>query len=344
MIEKCVEQLSKSLLHISEERSPIGLADGKMGVCIYLFHLSRIENNEEYRHAAENILESIFKAIHLNMHIGVKDGLGGIGLGVSYLVKQGFTKGNINTILQDIDDVIFKKLSYDKNSAIYSSEELVWLLYYLYVRLTQLEQYTEASYLFKELCIQTISNIYKKLDLSSFAEPPHYDSDYFLPQLLFVLSRIYSLDFHSERIKKLLEELQPVILSSLPTVHANRLYLLLGINSILSCFTIKEWEEYGNLLWQNINIDRILNDELGNKNIYIGNGYAGVYLLIHAAKEFITPDVFDSYRKTVLEKIECSKEWDLLMSNASYFASHRGIINGFSGVSLIYLLLKNAIL
>lgn len=91
---------------------PLGLADGKMGICIYFYILSRYEKNKEYENIAENILDEIFKNIDKTTSIDVRTGITGIGLGITYLIKNKHVDGNINIILKDIDDTVFKNISY----------------------------------------------------------------------------------------------------------------------------------------------------------------------------------------------------------------------------------------
>lgn len=57
---------------------PLGLAHGKMGICIYFFVLSRYEENKEYKSVADKILDEIFERISEIQSIDVKNGLSGV--------------------------------------------------------------------------------------------------------------------------------------------------------------------------------------------------------------------------------------------------------------------------
>ena len=97
-----IQNLNKQLLSVHND--PSGLALGKMGTSLYLYHLSYLENSKDYKKLAEKYLDEVFGEIATVKEIDIKNGLTGIGLSIDYLVKNGFVKGNINNILQEIDD------------------------------------------------------------------------------------------------------------------------------------------------------------------------------------------------------------------------------------------------
>ena len=50
----------------------------------------------------------MLKDLSPNHSIAVEDGLAGIGLGVTYLIKNGFVEGDINELLEEIDNEIYR--------------------------------------------------------------------------------------------------------------------------------------------------------------------------------------------------------------------------------------------
>ena len=83
----------------------IGLADGKMGLCIYFYYISRMYKSIEYKKNAELLIGGIFdKVVNINVY-DIKTGLAGIGLGIDYLVENEYVKGDINDILEDVDEI-----------------------------------------------------------------------------------------------------------------------------------------------------------------------------------------------------------------------------------------------
>lgn len=103
-----------------------------MGLCVYFYHLGRIDNNKQYTKIAEKLIDEIFEEITSISAIGIKNGLFGIALGISYLIKNGYVKGNENEIIKDIDDEIFKQISFNRLNDNISI--LIQILYYIYMR------------------------------------------------------------------------------------------------------------------------------------------------------------------------------------------------------------------
>jgi lantibiotic modifying enzyme len=333
---------TKLITSLQKESIPLGLADGKMGFCIYFYYLSSVYANTDYKETAEKLLDDIFKDIDTINTIDVKHGLAGIGLGVGYLIKNSYVKGNINVILKDLDDVIFKNLSYPKYYEKIDSLSLIHILYYLYVRLKQRKQGGEDEYLYRELVIQTVNNLYERIDLGFYEEPLAYNIDYPLPQLLFVLSKLYSLDFYNYRLIKIVEELSYKALSVLPILHANRLYLLWGMDALNKQIKDEQWEKHIGLLKEQIDITHIFNQELRDKNIYFNDGIASLCYFIHSLSDYFGGEELDTIGKQAVERIDSSGVWELLENNPQYFDTHTGLYNGFMGVSLLLQYLKSS--
>ncbi|WP_165043901.1 hypothetical protein [Dysgonomonas sp. ZJ709] len=328
--------LNKCLIHsLQEGKTPLGLANGKMGMCIYFYSLSRIDQDAKFGKIAESLLDEIFEQINTINSIDVKDGLAGIGLGVDYLLKHKFTKGNIDIILGDIDDIIFKQLSYSKYSDKIGSLTLIHLLYYLCIRYEKQIKSSENEYLFGELIIQTINNLYERIDAAFFEELLSYNVHYQLPQILYVLGRLYSLNFYNCRISHIIEELSYKVLSIFPALHANRLYLLWGMDNINKQINDNRWEKHIKMIRSNIDVNVILKQELRNKNIFFEDGVVSVYCILESLKKFFSKKELYTYKKDIYNKIEVSEIWDIIYTDPSYFDHYKGLYSGFCGSLLL---------
>ncbi|GHV40068.1 hypothetical protein FACS1894179_06010 [Bacteroidia bacterium] len=325
---------TRLITYLERENITLGLADGKMGFCIYFYYLSSVYTHTSYRKIAEKLLDDTFENVDAINSIDVKNGLAGIGLGINYLIKNNYVGGNVNIILKDIDDIIFKNLSYFKYSEKIDTLSIIHILYYLSVRLKNQKQGHENEYLFRELIIQTVNNLYERIDLSFYEEPLAYNIDYPLPQLLLVLSEIYQLNFYNYRLIKIIEELSYKVLSAFPVLHSNRLYLLWGMNAIQRQIKSKNWEKHIRLIHDQIDVDIILNQELRDKNIFVNNGYASIYYLMISLKNYFSPEQIKLYSERTLQKIESSAMWNVLQES-QYFDRHKGLLSGFSGTALI---------
>lgn len=82
-----IEELNKILLRSIDKSYPVGLAQGQMGISIYFYHLSRIEDNENYKAIADQLLDEILGKLSLDSPISVENGLAGIALGITHLTQ-----------------------------------------------------------------------------------------------------------------------------------------------------------------------------------------------------------------------------------------------------------------
>lgn len=102
VLDRMVEQMT------GKPVSDIGLLKGRMGMVIFLFHYSRLYQNEICRQKAEQMLEELLAGIKADTHYGLSTGLSGIGWGLIYLHQEGFIEGNIDEILEDFDKKIME--------------------------------------------------------------------------------------------------------------------------------------------------------------------------------------------------------------------------------------------
>ena len=327
--------LNDRLINSFHQDAPIGLAHGKMGFCLFAFWLARQEKNKEYQRVAENLLDDIFSQATQTRSADLMNGLSGIGLAIRYLLKEFYVKGNPNDILGDIDNEIFKQLSYPVYLDNMSLLSVIHILFYLTLRAADQKKGSELEYLYQELIISTVNHIYQKADASFYEEPMLFGINYLLPQFLFVLSRIYKLDFYNYRIMKILEEMGIKVLSILPTLHANRLFLMWGMDSVVQQIDLFGWNSHIQLLKERIDIDAILDDELRSRNIYIDGGVSGIYLLLSALQKHFTENEMQQWMTKVIDKIESSDVWTLVEENPDFFMGNRGLFSGLCGVSIV---------
>lgn len=335
MIEK-VDRINNILLSVlSQNRLPLGLARGRMGICIYFFESGRLRNNENHTKIAEGLLNDILKNINESLPAGFEDGLAGIGYGIKFLVRNGYVQGDVNEILSDIDNEIIKKVSYPEFFERTNPFELIGLLYYFSSRIPDINQEKdETLYIYKEITIDLINRVYQMVADSICREPLSFTINYSLPLFLCVINQILALNFYNDRITKILEEMTPRILSLLPYVHANRLFLLWGMAAVNRQIRSEEWEAHIDLLKSSIDMDKILWEEMRNQNVYFENGITGILVILSLSKIM----KYDS--NIFLEKLEKSDVWDMLGKDISYFWQHVGLMRGFCGIALAYLRLS----
>ena len=87
----------------------LGLWEGKTGMSIFFFLLSRHTGNRWYEEFAGELLDDVCS--HLSQHCPVTfaDGLCGIGWAIEYLKKEGFIEGDTDEILAEVDKQVMER-------------------------------------------------------------------------------------------------------------------------------------------------------------------------------------------------------------------------------------------
>jgi hypothetical protein len=328
-----------------DDTYPIGLIDGKLGLCIYYYYLSRWEEKEEYKQTAEKLLDDVVSNLSITSDVTVETGLAGIAIGITHLVKEKFIAGDINEILEDVDSNIFKKLAFlEYNDTKYQipKAEFIQLLYYLYLRHTE-QTSSDNAYIFQELIIKTIEIFKHNLQADFFHEYFSFSlQNFHLPFFLYVISKIYNLNIYNDRITKIMEELIHIIVSTTPVLQANRLYLLWGLIHSKSCLPRykKEIDAHIHLLKESIDIDHIINVELKNQDIYIKDGLSGIYILLYYIQMKYPEYSIDYNPQLFFNKLSNSEAWNALLSRRFYFLNNIGLFDGFPGANLVLLHIK----
>ncbi len=314
---------------IFKNNIPIGLYEGQMGICIYFYYLHKITEDKYYKKLADKILDNICQKIGATRTIDIKNGIAGIGLGVNYLIKNKSITGNANKILENIDNKIFRELSYLDNGDRIDLFSMIHLLYYWYLRDIEQKKGSNIDLLYRSLIIKILNLVYAKLECNDNHQEKSsvYKIDFELPQFLYVLSKLLSLEFYNQRIKSIINELSPTVCSIFPILHSNRLFLLWGMDSINKIFRIESWEQHINLLYNSIDISIIVNTELKDKNIYFNNGVASLYFITKNLKQYFNNNEQELYKHKILS----AQAWELLQTDEKYFNSHIGLFNGFCG-------------
>lgn len=340
-----IDILNNQLLLSMDKTYPIGLATGKLGVCLYYFYLSRWEENDEFKLIAESLLDDVLSQLSDTMDVTVESGLAGVAIGLSHLVNEKFIEGDINDILGDVDSAIFRKLAflvYKDTKKYILKAELIHLLYYLYVRYTE-QTSSDNQYIFQELIIRTIEMFKEDLQTDFFNEHLSFSlRDFHLPLFLYIIGKIYDLDIYQDRITKILEEYMNQIVSTYPVSQANRLYLLWGLISIKQCLPgyKKEIDSHILLLKEGIDIDHIVNTELNNQYIYIAEGLSSVYMLLFYLQVKYPAYSIDYSPQLFFTKIKNSEAWNTLLNKEFYFRKYSRLFDGFPGASLVLLYIK----
>jgi len=150
-----------------------------------------------------------------------------------------------------------------------------------------------------------------------------------------VLNRISRFGFYNVRIANILRELSHIVLSIIPALHANRLFLLWGMSSINEEMKPEGWNEHIRLLMRELDVEKIINSELHDRNVYFSDGAVSLFLLAKKVKEQLGEEAVCGFQKSLLSKIEQSEVWELLQQADCYFDERKGLYEGYCGFSLL---------
>lgn len=107
--EEILRRIARYLMLHTSHQSNLGLLNGKMGVAIFFFHYAEYTAKKLHKDFADELINEIYKEIHVNYVCDFKDGLAGIAWGVEYLVHNRFVEGDTNEILVDLDRQILER-------------------------------------------------------------------------------------------------------------------------------------------------------------------------------------------------------------------------------------------
>lgn len=337
--------LDKMLLELIKSNPFMGVSHGKMGICIYFFLMGHYENNQSKRETGEDLLNQVIDLLDQNQELDIENGLAGIALGIRFLIKKGIVQGDVNEVLEDIDNTIFRRLNDERNSirSILNDSQIIQMLYYIYIRLGDFEESTDNYILFKDLLIKIVNVLGDESSTSYMKESSSFSLySYQLPLLLDVLGRILKLKIYNDKISHIITFLTPQILSHRPYLHAFRLFLLYGLQSFNGCTNTEKGKLslYMHDLEKQIDIDRILDVELKNQDIFISNGVAGIYLLIKMLEIQKKNSNIQLDIERLKNRILKSEAWHSLLHKPYFFKIHHGLFNGFPGTAIILWLMS----
>ena len=102
------QRIARYLMLHGSFMSNIGLLTGKTGIAIFFYHYARYTGRKIYSDFADELIDEIYREIHINVPLNFKDGLCGIAWGIEYLMRNGFIDGNPDEVLEDLDKRIIE--------------------------------------------------------------------------------------------------------------------------------------------------------------------------------------------------------------------------------------------
>lgn len=334
-IQGYVDTFNQYLLSFDYEKMPLGLYRGIMGSAIYLYHQERYFQQSDFGRKASSLIDLIYSKLESESDSSLENGLIGIGLGFNYLIMNNFVEGNINSILSECDDSIFKSLVQLQQSQgairLHDALSMLYHIFYFTVRLQSRDLAKHNQFLFQHLICQTINHIENNYFSEKYEEPIVFSPfSYFLPLYITILNRVFKLGFFNAKIERIYEELNDKIISQIPLQESHR-YILgntLILNQIGS--TASKWQNHAHILLTHTNVNQII-EEFSNKNLFIYNGYCGFIWLMKLYNSRIERSELLSH------KIEETNLWsDFEHASQEKRCQYLGLFTGLEGVIITH--------
>lgn len=195
-----LQSYAASLIRRIDSISEPGLWDGKMGIAITLYHLSKLMQQNEYGERANGMIDEIYGDLTSSTSFFFSDGLIGIGCGTEYLISNGFVEGDSDEVLSEIDQEARNIIDYRPTDlkSLKIGKGICGVGCYLYYRLKNKPQNDESmtTLKLKEYLIYLIDWL-EELLLKTEVETD-YNNAYFL------LCRLRKLDVFNYKVDKLI--------------------------------------------------------------------------------------------------------------------------------------------
>ena len=327
---------TEHLIETIKKQTDPGLFQGKMGIALYAYC---VNDKRITTKLADRLIDQLYKdSENLNL-INISQGLPGIGLGLDYLMRHNYLEGNSDTILEDIDNSIFRNTAYLTKNDKVQLPGLTEVLLYLSIRLKYGLKRSANRILFELLATKLINYIYTHRTEGWYNEPIPFSLYYSVPMYLVTLARIHRLNIYTTRIEKILKEMQPFLFAQLPLLHSNKLTLLYAIRAVCKQIQWKEWEDYAQLLSTQLSIESILSEEMKNKNVLFTDGVAGIYLLLYLYNQE-NEEKLQIDHQLFHDRIEASLIWQQFEADDEFLKAHVGL-NGYLGLQLLLIHLQS---
>lgn len=329
------KELKKRILRNIPDIQGPGLLKGRMGLCVYLFVMGRKRKDEKMSRMAEGILRQILGNLQSCGSLDFAEGLTGEALGLTYLVQENYVEGDVNDILLEVDQCIFKKVSgcfsFPCERTGHDLPMLDVLLYEI-CRYRQIESPCHKK-LVMETIIEVFNWIYQHRTNAFYEEPFPFSLQYDICIYMAELLQIMQLGIERERIARIFREMKYFLFSHCPRFHGNRLYLATVAAYVARELADEEWQAYSDELAGKTDVSEIFEVELLDKDIFLTDGIVGAWVLVQLYNKIHSTQKIRVELDSVKERIVNSSFWDKILIDKVSLLPHYSL-DGFCGIDL----------
>jgi len=313
LIDKTIHKLANmvvvtnsSTIHIS-----LSLLSGKLGVVFFLLHYAKYYNKDKY----ESYVMELFEYIKDNLFISnnnnvVNHNLIDIGIGMNYMVSQEFAIGDLDELLEEVDNFLLSYLD-KKNCLFLKTSDLTAIGKYFLLRIEAAP--SSINHLHH---IKALESIIEVLKLHIFHIPI---CNPIIVKFLYLSSKVLS--------DKFIESLLIQQINNYPNQtnwyrsgipHWFGTFFIPENNEALKNIIIKEIEKYSRKC-----LDNDWSDTLES-------GTAGLIVWMNLMSDYLSEDKYSDTKNTAIKKIVSNiNQYKVLKDISLYW--------GFSGIGLALL-------
>lgn len=171
---------------------------GEMGRVVELFHLHRQTGEEKWQEKAETLLDEVMSRCSSALPVAYGSGLCGIGVGIEYLIQEGFVEGDSDEVLNEVDYLLYNVVNGRAIRGLSMENGVCGVGYYFYFRLRKRKDSDSITVLrTKEHLIYLIDWIADLLPETKHL-PALYDT-------FFLLCQLHTLNVFNAKVEKLME-------------------------------------------------------------------------------------------------------------------------------------------
>ncbi|RHJ85302.1 hypothetical protein DW103_03620 [Parabacteroides sp. AM08-6] len=109
-IKRDLQQIADMLLLNGTLTECPGLVHGKMGIATFFFHYAQFTGKELFADYAMDVIGEMLDQIHINSPADYEKGIAGIGVGIDYLIRNGFLSIE-DDICEDFDQCMTRAVT-----------------------------------------------------------------------------------------------------------------------------------------------------------------------------------------------------------------------------------------
>ena len=345
--ELILKIIFEQMCNATNNRAGDGLFTGKSGQIIFLYHLFQKTNDKHIKKHADSLLTEMYNSVKRKGKSGVPnfdDGLAGIGWSLNYLVENKICEGNIDDILKDIDDVIFKVLN--EEDAPYYLNVLIGYLIYEISRISNKKGGNITTKINQELFIKIINKIDEVApnEFQNIGKEYVFDLFWPFPVLILALNKALDYDIFNDKILIMIDQWMYYLNTHLPGMNCHRLSLALSLYHLNSKLMRKDIDRLIHLLLFSIDFD-IFYKEVDHNLFNIQSGWYGIVFLLHHAKKIFNAgypnyDMLEPFRRKIIDLCKAQSESEIISGFKTFMekniAIHYGLTSGLSGIGLLY--------